>query len=316
MRLPLLGFQISPMTFLINPFASKRRNIPEEVDVGSPDGCHLAPDTPPNAGEHLLGAALPTPPQDETPTSASPEDRTFKARSRAKYFESLIRSRTSNTSSAGSPVKQLSSNDMASLERVSTPPLEDHAAQPAGHIPSSDRLEHPQRPLALGGLTAAAAADALENLRLELSRVESERRAAVEALRRRTQEVENLQTVVKELSESRSSAIHSRCTIAEQYVDLQRAHERVSRVADLSRIVSKENLELTKAARGIAQEATRKANDAQREASAATKAERRASKENSRLRDKVGYLERMDLDEHTESVCKREFVGARVMETY
>ena len=75
-------------------------------------------------------------------------------------------------------------------------------------------------------------------------------------------------------------------------------------------------MELTKAARGIAQEATRKANDAQREASAATKAERRASKENSRLRDKVGYLERMDLDEHTESVCKREFVGARVMETY
>lgn len=284
------------MTFLINPFASKRRRgAEEEVDVGSPEKGNLGPDTPPTAGEHLLGSALPTPSPEEPTLSASTEDRTFKARSRAKYFESLIRS----------------SAEGSSLERVSTPPLDDRTGDRSHN---HERVE--QRPLALGGLTVAAAADALESLRLELTRVESERRAAVEALRRQTQEAENLKEVVKSLTESRASAIHSRSTIAEQYVDLQRAHERVSRVADLSRIVSKENLELTKAARGVAAEATRQAHDAKKEASAATKAEKRAVKENSRLREKVGYLERMQLDEQTESACRREFMSSRVLETY
>ena len=176
----------------------------------------------------------------------------------------------------------------------------------------------------VGGLTAAAAADALHNLRIELDRVDTQRRAAIEALRKKEHEVENLKDVVRHLSESRSAALTARTMLAEQYCDLQRAHARVSRVADLSRAVSKENLELTKSARGIAAEASRVAVEACREAAAAGVAEHRACTENVRLREKVSNLSRLTLEEQngggvsggSGSACKQEFVGARVIETY
>jgi DNA repair exonuclease SbcCD ATPase subunit len=159
---------------------------------------------------------------------------------------------------------------------------------------TQQQQERPSQTAALfGGLTAAAAADALQNLRLELTRVENERRSTQEALRRKTQEVDNLQSIVRQLSESRATALSARATLAEKYVDLSRAHERVSRVADLSHAVSKENLELTRNARSVAAEASKEAAEAKKEAEAAAKAEDKAAEENAILRQKVNLLERL-----------------------
>ena len=131
-----------------------------------------------------------------------------------------------------------------------------------------------------------------------------------------TQEVENLTSVVRELSESRAAALIARASLAERYLDLQRDHARVARVADLSRTVSKENLQLTRTARGAAAVAEKEAIDAKREAEAAAGAELRAAEENARLREKVSLLERLGLEQHVESVCFREFTSGRVCETY
>jgi len=131
-----------------------------------------------------------------------------------------------------------------------------------------------------------------------------------------TQEVENLTTVIRELSESRAAALSARASLAERYHDLHREHARVARVADLSRTVSKENLELTRAARSAAALAEREAFESRREAIAAGRAERLAADENARLREQLGLLERLGLEERVESICSREFKSSRVCETY
>ena len=50
-------------------------------------------------------------------------------------------------------------------------------------------------------------------------------------------ECENLQTVVRELSESRSKAACQRAVLAEKYGELQSEYHRMLRIADLSRTV-------------------------------------------------------------------------------
>lgn len=319
------------MSFFSNPFSSKRRREAHELELGTPED--IAPETPPTASQHhrlLKNQASSFSSADSSPASpllsGSAQDTAIKVRDRAQYFESLIRSKA--TEESDEPGRE---NDGGSLA------LKNHPSSPSNRKTTGFTLndnnedlqqtfhhqQHQQRPQGalFGGLTAAAAADALQNLRLELTRVENERVAAVEALRRKTQEVDNLHSIVRELTESRAAALSARATLAEQFVDLRRAHERVARVADLSRTVSKENLELTKAARGVAAEAAKEAADAKREAAAAGKAESRAAEENAVLRQKINLLERRAWHEEKhgyqplESVCRREFMHT-IVETY
>ncbi|KAG7675292.1 hypothetical protein Ndes2526B_g08162 [Nannochloris sp. 'desiccata'] len=314
------------MSFFTNPFSYKRRRESEELELGTPD--QIAPETPPTASEHLRssssGAEADSPSLSLSSDSSQQQDTTNKVRSRAQYFESLIRSKAQGGAAAteeeGTPCEEKDGDFSPSTRKtgfVLTNQNED--------LPTTQQQRPSQTAALFGGLTAAAAADALQNLRLELTRVENERHATVEALRRKTQEVDNLQNIVRELSESRAAALSARATLAEQYVDLSRAHERVTRVADLSRAVSKENLELTKNARSIAAEASKEAAEARKEAEAAGKAESRAAEENAVLRQKVNLLERLvtlscsssrEPVHHFsgESVCRPEF--SMPMETY
>jgi len=305
------------MSFFSNPFSSKRRRESEELELGTAD--QIAPETPPTASEILHSspsrAEADSPPISLSSNSSQQQENTNKVRARAEYFESLIRSKAqegcTNCLKDG-----VSSSSTRKTGFILTNENDDF---------QGSQQQHPSQTAALfGGLTAAAAADALQNLRLELTRVENERLATVEALRRKAQEADNLQSIVRQLSESRAAALTARATLAEKYVDLSRAHERVSRVADLSRAVSKENLELTKNARSIAAEASKEAAQAKKEADAAVKAEDRAAEENSILRQKVILLERLvtlsgnsgESSHHFsgKSVCTPEF--KLPMETY
>lgn len=271
-----------------NPFSSKRRREADEAITelaATGDATSLAPDTPPSSGAHLPAspATAATLGRASAPAAAPATlgDSTIKVRARAEYFEDLIRARTSGGGGAAAPGPQ---------------------------------------PALVGGLTAAAAADALATLRSELARVEGEKAAALAAARRAAAEVEALRGVVRQLSESRAAALTARATLAEHCSDLQRAHERVTRVADLSRAVSKENLELTRNARGAAAAAAKEAAEARREAAAAGAAEVRAAVENEALRRRLGQLERVSEghvpDAHGSSACRREFTAAKVIETY
>jgi hypothetical protein len=265
------------MSFFSNPFSSKRRRETqelEELELGTPG--ESAPETPPTDSgfgrqprQHPSPSSSSDSPSSLLSSNASQQETTIKVSARAQYFESLIRSKA--------PENDASSNTADLIPSLKKSPRQ--------HNNGCAEL--------FGGLTAAAAADAFQNLRLELTRVERERLATVEALRRKTQEAENLQNIVRELTESRAAALSAKQNLAEQYVDLSRAHERVIRIAHLSREVSKENLELTKNARSIAAEMSKGAAEAKREAEMAVKAENKASQENAVLRQKVNVLEQI-----------------------
>ena len=57
-----------------------------------------------------------------------------------------------------------------------------------------------------------------------------------------SREVENLTQVVSELTRGRSKLVTGRAVQAERLARLQHEYERVLRIADLSRTVSKENM--------------------------------------------------------------------------
>lgn len=138
------------------------------------------------------------------------------------------------------------------------------------------------------------------------------------ALPPQTAEVENLRQVVRELSESRAGALVKAATLAESHVDLQRAAARASRVAHLSREVSRENLAAAGAAKAAAREAARGARAAADDAEQLGAAGRRAAAENARLRQKMSLLERSGaLGEVAASASMREFrARASLLETY
>lgn len=60
-----------------------------------------------------------------------------------------------------------------------------------------------------------------------------------------TQECESLMRVVRELTENRSKLVCARTNLAEKLAEMQHEYMRLMRVADLSRIVSKENVAKT-----------------------------------------------------------------------
>ena len=57
-----------------------------------------------------------------------------------------------------------------------------------------------------------------------------------------SQECENLTKVVRELTQGRSKLVAGRAIQAERLAELQHEYERVLRIADLSRSLSKENM--------------------------------------------------------------------------
>ena len=60
-----------------------------------------------------------------------------------------------------------------------------------------------------------------------------------------TQECQSLMRVVRELTENRSKLVCARTNLAEQLAEMQHEYMRLMRVADLSRVVSKENVAKT-----------------------------------------------------------------------
>ena len=60
-----------------------------------------------------------------------------------------------------------------------------------------------------------------------------------------TQECESLTRVVRELTENRSKLVCARTNLAEKLAEMQHEYMRLMRVADLSRVVSKENVAKT-----------------------------------------------------------------------
>lgn len=60
-----------------------------------------------------------------------------------------------------------------------------------------------------------------------------------------TQECESLMRVVRELTENRSKLVCARTNLAEKLAEMQHEYMRSVRIADLSRVVSKENVAKT-----------------------------------------------------------------------
>lgn len=284
------------MTFFTNPF-KRQREAAEEVELGAtPDA--LGPPTPPAHGATLgtLSAAATQPKEPVNTASTVAPDLSAKVRAKAAYFESMIKEARAHGSCAPSSSGSSEAGDSDYLD----------ATEQWRTTTQARRMTTP----------AAAAEQEIESLRAQLAVAELGRKRALEALHRKTQEVSNLTAVVRELSESRAVALSARATLAEKYLDLQREHARTARVADLSRTVSKENLELTRTARTAAALAAKEAAEARKEAEAAARAEFVAAGENAMLRQKVSLLERLGLEEQVASACKREYLAGRVCETY
>ena len=293
-------------SFFVNPF--KRRRGGEEVELGA-GSSGFTPDTPPNEETLRTAATIRSTSLEGKPADCLKSGRdavtnasTVDVRSRAQYFESLIRTRQEKVMMGGF-------QGVAKGQRL---PL-----VVASDMSASTRIGAEFSALSIGGLTAAAAADALSQLRLELERVEHERDQALSTLKKRNQEVENLTAVVQQLTKSRSSALSARAILAEKFCDLRREHDRVARIADLSREASKENVERAQTARSAAAVAVKEAADARREAAVAVSAEHRAAAENAALREKISLLERrISSKDETSSACRREYTAARCLETY
>lgn len=295
-------------SFFVNPF--KRRRAGEEQELGAGSSA-FTPDTPPN--EEVLRTASKTLQRKSADClkavdgNVSCTASTVDVRSRAEYFESLIRTRHE---------RMLGNAAFPKFgQRATVSSAYDACASASASTKTKFCAEFST--LSIGGLTAAAAADALSQLRLELERVERERDQALGALKRRTQEVENLREVVQQLTKSRSSALGARAALAERFCDLRREHDRVARIADLSREASKENVERAQIARSAAAEAVKEAANARKEAAVAVSAEHKAAAENAALREKISLLERrISSKDETTSACRQEYTAARCLETY
>lgn len=158
--------------------------------------------------------------------------------------------------------------------------------------------------------------DLIERLQEALELKEGQHKAAVDAFRRRSAECENLQTVVRELSESRSKAACQRAVLAEKYGELQSEYHRMLRIADLSRTVSKENLATTSRTRSELRRVQSELHATKNHALSLNEKHKKVRVENALLKEKVGLLERCDFAETQESECKKHFTRYRLAETY
>lgn len=156
-----------------------------------------------------------------------------------------------------------------------------------------------------------------DDLVKEVQLKERQRQAALRALNAKTQEAEDLLCVVRELTESRNKLTSFRAIQGERLADLQHEYMRVSRVADLSCALSRENIakagQLTQRLNQVEEELAR-----QKLINQQTKDRyARLKMDNMDLREKICLLERLDMYTfRRESACMVEFQQMHLKETY
>lgn len=158
---------------------------------------------------------------------------------------------------------------------------------------------------------------ALERLQSELSERDKQSAAAASALACKTQECESLMHVMRELTENRSKLVCARTNLAEKLAEMQHEYMRLMRVADLSRVVSKENVAKTakvmKTLKQVEDESARQ----QHLIGYFKERNKNLKDENFELKERVCLLERLDLLSYSrDSVCMREFKLHALKETY
>lgn len=168
-----------------------------------------------------------------------------------------------------------------------------------------------------GKYGSAAEMEALiEQLQGALLLKERERKAAADACARRSGECENLQRVVREMSESRAKAVSQRALLAEKYAELQQEFHRMLRIADLSRTVSKENMANTSRTRTELRRVQLELHATKNHAQSLNEKNKKVRVENILLKEKVSLLERLEFEDVQESEVKKHFTRYRLAETY
>ncbi|KAL3156045.1 hypothetical protein ABBQ32_013033 [Trebouxia sp. C0010 RCD-2024] len=158
---------------------------------------------------------------------------------------------------------------------------------------------------------------ALERLTTEVAERDKQSVAAASALACKTQECASLMGVVRELTENRSKLVCARTNLAEKLAEMQHEYMRLMRVADLSRVVSKENVAKTakvmKTLKQVEDESARQ----QHLIGYFKERNKNLKDENLELRERLCLLERLDLLSYSrDSVCMREFKVHALKETY
>lgn len=158
---------------------------------------------------------------------------------------------------------------------------------------------------------------ALERLRDELAERDRQSIAAASALTCKTQECESLMRVVRELTESRSKLVCAKTNLAEKLAEMQHEYMRLMRVADLSRVVSKENVAKTAKAMQSLKKAEDESARQQHLIGYFKERNKNLKDENIELKERLCLLERLDLLSYSrDSVCMREFKLHALKETY
>lgn len=158
---------------------------------------------------------------------------------------------------------------------------------------------------------------ALERLQSELAERNKQGATATSALACKTQECESLMRIVRELTENRSKLVCAKTNLAEKLAEMQHEYMRLMRVADLSRVVSKENVAKTikvmKTLKQVQDESARQ----QHLIGYFKERNKNLKDENMELKERVCLLERLDLLSYSrDSVCMREFKLHALKETY
>lgn len=158
---------------------------------------------------------------------------------------------------------------------------------------------------------------AVERLQSELAERDKQSSAAASALACKTQECESLMRVVRELTESRSKLVCTRTNLAEKLVEIQHEYMRLMRVADLSRVVSKENVAKTAKVMQTLKQVQDESARQQHLIGYFKERNKNLKDENLELKERVCLLERLDLLSYSrDSVCMREFKLHALKETY
>eukprot|EP00884_Botryococcus_braunii_P000408 jgi/Botrbrau1/10368/Bobra.146_2s0007.1 len=120
---------------------------------------------------------------------------------------------------------------------------------------SSNGAAHPTAPNPTVDTQREAYEATVASLRSELAALQRDQERTNIALQAKTNECESLLQVVRELTESRCKLVNARVGLMELAADLEQENTRLSRITDLSRTISRENLDKANAAYCYAEKA-------------------------------------------------------------